>query len=223
MAFSKESLDFLFENSFRDSKEWYQEHKEDYQTYVIAPFVEFIQKMQPCMDKIDSEIICDPRKIPRIYRDTRFSKDKSIFRSDLWYSFSRRRSAMDILPEFYFDISPEGYTYGLGYYQAGTARMEIIRSMVLAGDKKFLAAQKAYKKQSVFELCGEEYKKNHYPECSEEIVRWVNKKNLYFSKYSNDFDTLYREDLTDIISADFLAMADVYRFFMEAEQRMTRA
>ena len=219
MAFSDKTLDFLQENSLRDSKEWFNEHRQEFTEQVVEPFTDFILRMQPCMNKIDSEIICNPKKLSRIYRDTRFSKNKTVFRANMWYSFGRRRSSDEIVPEFYFDLSPDGYSYGCGYYQAGTKRMETFREMILQKDPAFTAAQAAFEQQDVFQLCGEEYKKNHFPDCDEKIARWLNRKNLYLSKSSIDFDTLYRVDLPDLISTDFLKITEVYRFFLEVEKR----
>ncbi|HHX57230.1 MAG TPA: DUF2461 domain-containing protein [Clostridiales bacterium] len=62
MSFSKKTIDFIVENRLNDSKSWYQEHKEVYKQYVAEPFSEFITALQPTINEIDSEIICNPKR-----------------------------------------------------------------------------------------------------------------------------------------------------------------
>lgn len=217
MAFSAKSLDFLFENMLNDSKLWFTEHKEDYRLYVTKPFEELVTALTDTMLEIDSEFVCNPKKISRLYRDARYAKGKSIFRDYVWYSFCRPYDGHKCLPEFYFSISPRGYSYGCGYYSAGTETMETVRSLILSGDKSFKAALAAYKKQDIFELYGDMYKRDRYPNESEENRNWLNRKNMGLSCDSDDFDTLFSDALADKIAADFKAIAPIYRFFLHAQ------
>lgn len=217
MTFSQKTLDFLFENRLHDSKVWFQEHKEDYRQYVVKPFAEFITGLQPAINQIDDKISCDPKRISRLYRDARFSKGKSVFRESVWCSFSRRTNPYESLPSFYFEISPAGFDYGCGYYKASTASMNAIRTLILEEDSSFQDALATYENQNVFQLDGEFYKKNRYPEQGERLYNWLNRKTLHLYCTNHDFDTLFRKDLSDKIAADFLSIAPIYRFFMKAE------
>jgi uncharacterized protein (TIGR02453 family) len=157
MAFSREALDFLAENRLRDSRDWFKAHKGDYERLVLAPMQELVVRLTPVMRAIDPQLICEPRvgrSISRIYRDTRFSRDKSIYRANVWCIFIRDKQLWEGPPAFYADISPAGYSYGCGYYQASAASMAIIREMVLAGDRTFRAAAAALRAQPAFALEG---------------------------------------------------------------------
>lgn len=222
MPFSAKSLDFLFENMLNDSKLWFTEHKEDYRQYVTQPFEELVTALSGTMLEIDSEFVCNPKKISRLYRDARYAKGKSIFRDYVWYSFCRPYDGRKCLPEFYFSISPRGYSYGCGYYSAGTETMETARSLILSGDKSFKAALAAYKKQDIFELYGDMYKRDRYPNESEENRNWLNRKNMGLSCDSDDFDTLFSDTLAEKIAADFKAIAPIYRFFLHAEEEVVK-
>ena len=218
MPFSKKTLDFLLENRLNDSKVWYQEHKEDYKQYVAEPFSEFITALQPTINEIDSEIICNPKRFSRLYRDARFSKGGSIFRENVWCSFERRSEQFESLPSFYFDVSPSGFEYGCGYYMASTATMSALRNLILKNDKAFRSAINAYESQNTFQLSGDLYKKNRYPEQSERLCNWLNRKSIYLFCRSTDIDQLCKENLTDIISQDYKKIAPVYNFFMKAQE-----
>ena len=90
MGFTQGTIDFLFENRLHDSREWFGEHKQDYKALVTEPLGELVTELAPIMAKIDKMIICDPKRISRIYRDARYAKD-SVFRDEVWYTFARER------------------------------------------------------------------------------------------------------------------------------------
>lgn len=218
MPFSKKTIDFLIENRLNDSKAWYQEHKEDYKKYVAEPFSEFITSLQPTINEIDSEIICNPKRFSRLYRDARFSKGGSIFRDNMWCSFERKTEQLKAIPSFYFEISPKGFDYGCGYYMASTATMNALRKLILKDDKAFQEAINAYESQTTFQLAGDLYKKNRYPEQSERICNWLNRKSIYLFCRSTDIDMFYSNKLSNMIAEDFKKIAPIYHFFMKANE-----
>lgn len=217
MPFSGKTIEFLVENQLRDSKEWYNAHKDDYKTYIADPFASLITALTPTLLAMDSALCCNPKKISRLYRDTRFSKGKSIFRDNVWFSCGRPKEPFTSVPEVYIDISPNGYSYGCGYYQASRESMDAIRTLILEGDKAFRAAQRAYAKQDVFEMLGDLYKKNHYPDATAADADWLNRKTIYFSCTSKDFDRLFRDDFAQLLAADFEKLVPIFQFLTKAE------
>lgn len=218
MPFSSKTPEFLFENHAHDSKEWFREHKSDYEKYVKEPFREFVLAIEPAMSKIDGKISCDPKRLSRIYRDARYSKGQSIFRNYAWYTFSRTREEATTAPCFYFGVSPNGFEYGCGYYRAGTASMNAIKKLILENDGSFQKADAAYLSQKTFTMNGERYKKDRFPDESEEKKLWLNQRSIYFSYESNDFKTMYRTDLYKIVAKDFSDISPIYEMLMKAEQ-----
>ncbi len=221
MPFSKKSLDFLFENRLNDSKEWYNEHKDVYKECITKPFTELLSELAPVFEKIDDKLIYTPSRISRVYRDTRFSKDKSLFRDNIWFTVSRRKERYEQLPGFYFDINQSGFEYGCGYYQASTETMQEIRSMVLDGSKSWKDAEKAIKSQSVFTLAGDCFKRSRFPDESEEKRRWLDRKNIFVCAGSHDFNMLFSDKLADKLKEEFPLIAPVYKLFIKAEENIT--
>ena len=219
MAFSQKSLDFLFENHVHDSKAWYQEHKADYKEYVAEPFSKFISTLAPTMLAIDENFPIDPKRFSRLYRDARFSKGGSIFRDNVWCMFARTTDVYVPLPGFYLEISPRGYEYGFGYYKATAKTMQSIRSMILAGDKSFQAAQKAYEGQNVFMMAGDAYKRDYFPDSDKKLAEWLNRRSIYFYARGAEPETLFSDNLAERIAGDFRGIAPIYNFFMKAEER----
>jgi uncharacterized protein (TIGR02453 family) len=110
--FTQKTLDFLSENRFMNSKEWFSEHKEEYSKYVIQPLAELAAALAPTLSAIDSQIITEPKvdkTISRIYRDVRFSKDKLLYREEMWLSVKRDKKAFPGYPEFFFVVSPPDF------------------------------------------------------------------------------------------------------------------
>ena len=226
MSFSEESLKFLFENRVVDSKAWFLEHRDDYDRLVLEPMRELVQALEPTMLSIDPQLICEPkvgRSISRIYRDTRFSNDKSIFRDVMWCVFIRDKKLYNGLPAFWFEFSPRIFRYGCGYYQASAESMEAMRAMIIEDNKSFKAAQKALDKQAVFRLDGEKYKRSRHSEQPEEKRDWLDRRDIGFITESEDFDLLFSDSLADKLAADFKLLVPMYDFMMAAEARVLKA
>lgn len=218
MPFSQDTIDFLFENRIRDSKAWYQEHKAEYKKYVAEPFSEFITSMAASMHEIDENIIVDPKRFSRLYRDARFSKGESIFRDNVWCMFAPTTDVHAPLPGFYFDVSPNGYEYGFGYYNAPAKTMQALRAMMIDRDKLFLLAKQAYEEQDVFTMGGETFKRDRFPDVDEKLSNWLNRRSLYFYARHSNSDSLFDENLSQRIAADFRKLAPIYNFFMKADE-----
>jgi len=223
MPFSDETLKFLFENRVVDSKSWFSEHRDDYEHLVLDPLRELVTALEPAIMSIDPLLICEPkvgRSISRIFRDTRFSHDKSIFRDVMWCVFIRDKKLYNGLPGFWFEFSPKGFRYGCGYYQASTESMDAMRDMIIADEKSYKSAKKAFDKQSVFQLGDSKYKRSRHPEQSEEKREWLDQRSLDFITESEDFDLLFSDALADKLASDFNLLVPIYDFMMAAEARV---
>lgn len=220
MAFTVQALEFISENYMRNDRQWFKDHKADYEKLVLAPFAELLEKLAPVMESIDPQLVCTPKCVSRIYRDARYIKGGAIFRDSLWCSVRRKKaSAYDLTPEFYCYVSLEGFGYGCGYYRTSTAAMEQLRKMALCGDKTFKAAKKAFENQSRFYLAGEMYKKNHFPDCKPDLFDWVNRKSICLCYDSADPQELFSESLFDRIASDMQSIAPVYKLYAKMEEQ----
>ena len=222
MAFSDDTLNFLFENRVMDSKLWFEEHREQYETLVLTPMRELVKALTPAMLEIDPMLICEPKIgkcISRIYRDTRFSKDKRLFRDVMWVSFFRHRQLYNGLPCFFFELSPRGLVWGCGYYQTSPEVMEEIRKMILAEDADFLAAEKVLARRQDFVLADSRYKRSRHPDAPEERRLWLDQRSVCALKRSADFDLLSSPALPEVLAKDFADMKPLYDFLMKAELR----
>ncbi|VTR59315.1 Uncharacterised protein [Serratia fonticola] len=75
-----------------------ENNKTAYEKYLLEPFQHLVKSLTPIVQEIDKNIEVSPKigkTISRIYRDTRFSKDKSRFRDRMWLTFKRDKKKLD--------------------------------------------------------------------------------------------------------------------------------
>lgn len=217
MPFSGKTFEFLFDNFANNSKVWYNAHKSDYEEYVKAPFRQFVSDITPAMLEIDSEFICDPARISRLYRDARYVRDGTIFRDHIWYIFGRTKEQYHSLPSFWFSLSPAGISCGCGYYCASSESLEAVRRLILENDVDFQKAKSACNSQKFFKLCGNMYKKDRFPNASDEDKQWLNRRDIYIEGKSNDFKLICSDNLYKKIAEHFKKIAPAYNFLLKAE------
>jgi uncharacterized protein (DUF2461 family) len=93
-GFSPKTLKFLRGLKANNSKAWFQAHRADYEEYALQPLRYLVTDLGDFMLDIDPYFEITPsvnKTISRIYRDTRFSKDKSPFRSTVWFTFKNQK------------------------------------------------------------------------------------------------------------------------------------
>ena len=217
-GFSKEALGFLFENKMHNSKEWYDSHKDVYKRFVYEPFVALIQEIAPAVQEIDDKLITIPSKIiSRVRRDTRFTKDKSLYRDNVWLVFLRDKSLMSTAPCFWFEISQSGSSFGVGYYGAQAGAMAHMRELILERHPAFMAALQCYESQDQFVMGGERYKRSRFPDQPENLQLWLDRKNIYFECVQTDFSLAFSKVLPDALREGYKRLKPIYDFLCLVE------
>ena len=217
-VFTGNALKFLFENRMHNNKEWYDSHKDVYKENVYNPFVQLIAELAPTMLEIDGQLITVPSKlISRVRRDTRFTKDKTMYRDNVWLVFLRDKALMSTTPCFWFEISQKGSSYGIGYYGAKTGSMSNMRDMIIDNHPAFLKALKCYESQSQFILGGEMYKRSKFPDQPGNLNTWLDRKNVYFECVQNDFKLAFSKELPEILKKGFKKLKPIYDFLCMVE------
>ena len=224
--FSQKTLDFLFENRLHDSREWFAQHKKEYQELVIQPLRQLVMDLSPTMLELDPEFNTEPKvdkTICRVWRDTRYTKDPSLYRDHMWILFKRggRMHGTDH-PGMYVEINQDGFSYGCGFYYASTAYMNCLRERILAGDGAFQAAQEAYLGQKVFSMEGDCYKRPRYGLRSPEEQLWLERRGISFTADSHDFPLLFSLELPEKLAQDMRLLFPVYRFLESTAQEVLR-
>ena len=215
-GFTQAGLNFLQDAWINNSKAWFDEHRAIYDNDLVKPFRLLVEQLTPAMLKIDEWFETRPaigKTISRIHRDTRFSKDKSLYRSRLWLTFKRPNRDWKEAPAYFFEISPDCYRYGLGYYCASKQTMDIFREEILNDTEKFLKVIRCVKKP--FELVGESYKRPLIKD--EKISKWYNRKNLAVMVTNNHIEDVLDGNLADKLAKGFKQLLPLYDYLMRVE------
>ncbi len=221
--FSPETLDFIAENHWMNSREWFAEHKKEYTKFVRNPLIELSDALAETVLEIDPQIVTDPRaSVSRINRDMRFSKTV-LYRDTVWVSLKRDRKAFQSWPEFFVVISPNEFFYGCGYYCIKPAVMNEIRKMVLEDHPKFRLAKTSLDSQNIFTLEGEMYKRSKYPDHPEALKMWLDRKTPLFMYRPKNGAELFEADLAEKIKNTFVEMRPIYEFLVLAEEKTAQA
>lgn len=219
MPFTDETLQFLFEVRVNDSRTWFHENHARYDEHVITPVRELIDAIAPTMRAIDPELIIDGRVgrcISRINRDTRFTKNKELYRDVVWISFVREKHVG--LPEFFFEFSARGLRWGCGWYSAPPDTVTTLREMVLAGSPIWQAADQSLAGDAYLRLYGPSYKRTRHPDADENARKWLDKKDFCIMGEMEDIDILFSPELPAWLSGEFCKLKFVYELFLAAHQ-----
>lgn len=221
MNFTPQALNFLAENALRNDRVWYQQNKDRYKQLVVAPFSELITALGPTLQQIDPNLQYDPRRMSRLYRDARRLRGRSFFRENVWFCFNHHDGLFGGAPCYYFEFCPNYFGYGCGYDAYSRKSLEELRQLILSGDESYLKAQAALDSLKGFNLDGDIYKRNHYPDRNPKECDWLNRKDIYITYQSTDFELLFDMNrLLEQVSRDFLALKPIYDMLYKAELLM---
>lgn len=217
-GFSQETLHFLQELRKNNSKEWFDEHRDIYESKLILPFRQLIDSLTEEMLLIDERFETRPaigKTISRIHRDTRFSHDKTRYRSRLWLTFKRPSKDWKEAPAYFFELSPDMYRYGMGYYCASRHKMDSFRSAIVRDTKTFIETIQCCKPP--MELVGDSYKRSLNKTLPENIANWYNRKSFAVINNSPFIEDVFNKNLTDKLANNFKQLAPLYHYLMKLE------
>jgi uncharacterized protein (TIGR02453 family) len=128
-GFPPETLQFLRDLKASNNRDWFQAHKPLYDEKVKAQMVELVLALGEELQGFGSDLVTAPDKaIYRIYRDVRFSKDKSPYKTYVAAVFSVRGLDKHAGAGLYFHFSPDELLVGGGIYMPGSglARLQAV-------------------------------------------------------------------------------------------------
>jgi uncharacterized protein (TIGR02453 family) len=135
-GFPEELFTFLRELKRNNNREWFQDNKSRYQECVVEPVQSFITDMEPRLALISDSYIADPRanggSMFRIYRDTRFSKDKTPYKTNVGCQFRHTAGKNAHAPGFYLHLEPDNVFFGGGVWMPPNPILNQIRERIVA-------------------------------------------------------------------------------------------
>jgi uncharacterized protein (TIGR02453 family) len=217
-GFSEESVLFLKNLKNNNNKAWFTEHKPEYLKFLLEPMQKLIVDLGETMFEIDPEFELTPavdKTISRIYRDTRFSKDKSPYRSAVWISFKRREKEWQDDPAYFFEITESSYRYGMGYFLASIPTMNKLRNVIENRPEYFREILETFYFTDRYIVEGEKYKRIVNPSLPREFQDFYQRKNFYLVKANDHDGILYSDRILIELKENFKLLKRFYDFLRE--------
>ena len=134
------TLAFLRALKRNNRREWFQPRKEQFEADVRAPMLAVVAQLAADLRTIAPEIVVDPRSaMYRIYRDTRFSENKTPYKTHVAAVFPWRGLAKHEGAGLYFHVSPDEVWIGGGMYAPQTAQLQAVREHIAANTGRLRA------------------------------------------------------------------------------------
>jgi uncharacterized protein (TIGR02453 family) len=220
-GFSADAMQFLVDLAFNNERTWFQAHKSDYERLLKEPLEALCLDLAAALTKRGVPLRADPKSSPfRIYRDTRFSKDKTPYKTNIAASFpwvgdgdawtvgtSERHGGG------YMHVSPAGSYMGGGMWRPEPARLAAFRRAIDEDPETALGALEDPLFRARFEsVHGETYKRvpagyaADHPHA--ELLRL---KDVTFGRELSS-EEVFSAELPQILAEDFAAAVPVMRF-----------
>lgn len=212
-GFTDETVDFMWGIRFNNEKAWFEAHKEQYLRSLQQPMRElcgevydFLREQRPDYGLTG--------KVSRIYRDARRLHGRGPYKDHLWLSVEQPGDAWTSRPTFWFELQPEGWSYGLGYWQPKPVVMQKLRCRM---DRDPVPMEKLVRKlnrQSEFVIWSDNYKKPRGAAPSPLLEPWYQYKGFSIAHEDKLTEELFSREIADRILNGFRFLLPYYDYFV---------
>lgn len=208
-GFSPETIDFLWGIRLNNNRTWFMDHKQAYQKTLYEPMKALAQEVfEPFRDVPNMAY-----KVSRIYKDARMHPAVP-YKESLWLSMRPDNLPWSEQPTLYFEIRPEGYSYGFILWKPRMEMMEKFRSMLLAKPEEFPQLINTVSTASGIPFHGESYYRKK-PCPMEELKPWFNLKNILMDVDRGPDELLFSADLAAEVTKTLQALYPLYEYCLK--------
>lgn len=161
--FTSDLFQFLEDLRTHNDRDWFAKNKERFRDDVQEPALEFVRSFGGYLRRVSPHFVADDRPVGgslfRIYRDVRFSKDKSPYKVHVGIDF-RHRAARDVhAPSFYLHLQPGQTFAAVGVWHPDQATLQRIRTAIVKKPDSWKRAAHGTEFQSRYRLSGDVLKR----------------------------------------------------------------
>jgi uncharacterized protein (TIGR02453 family) len=219
-GFPPELYEFLVDLSLNNRRDWFDANKHRYEAAVREPARAFIRAMGERLPELSSSFVADDRKsggsLMRIYRDTRFAKDKTPYKTNVGIHF-RHAAGKDVhAPGIYVHLSVDEHFLGAGTWQPPSESLASIRARIASDGAGWLDTQRAATFSDFWAPAGSSlrtaprgYDKGHA------MISELRRKDFIAMSALTDED-VFAPDFVDRVMTRLLGARDYLRFLTEA-------
>ncbi|GAB4108167.1 MAG: DUF2461 domain-containing protein [Acidobacteriota bacterium] len=160
---SPELFRFLRDLRANNRREWFEAHRDRYEQHVREPLLQFVREFEFRLGGISTQFVADARRtggsLFRIYRDVRFSRDKSPYKTHAALQFRHRQGKNVHAPGFYLHLEPDQCFAGIGIWRPDRPALNRIRAALLQRPQQWLDAIGDPDFRRVYQLGGDSLKR----------------------------------------------------------------
>ena len=217
--FTQDFLDFFKELAANNNKDWFHANKKRHEASVKKPFEDFVQEIINRTSAVDDRFAGEAKKaVFRIYRDVRFSKDKTPYKLNCSAIIAPggKKEGMGI-PGTYLEMGPEYFRFYSGLYQPEKEVLYQVREYIIKHSAQLnrLVVEKEFV-EKFGELRGDKNKvlPKEFKEAAAKQPFIFNKQFYFFAEMPAE--VILKDDLADIVMDCFRASEPMRKFLAKA-------
>jgi uncharacterized protein (TIGR02453 family) len=219
-GFPTETLKFLRQLKRNNNRDWFQKNKARYEAAFIEPSLAFIAAMDAPLKKISPSFTAIPKKtggsLMRIYRDSRFSKDKTPYKTNIGIHFRHETGCSVHAPGFYLHIEPGSVFLGVGIWHPESKPLLKIRQTISekSDDWKKVRDNRAFRRH--YELSGDSLKRPPQGFSADDSMIDDLKRKDFIGVCELDEAAIHEKSFVKDATAIFRSASPLARFLCEA-------
>ena len=210
-GFTPQTVDFMWGIRFNNERGWFMAHKDEYINTFLTPIRELGEQVYVAMHEAlpDEPLIL---KVSRIYRDARRLHGRGPYKDHLWWCIRTGDKDWTGRPTFWFELGPDYYSFGLGFWAPAPALMETYRKEIDRHPEALSKLVRQFNRQSTFTLEGEAYARSK-GQVDELLRPWYQKKSLSLCWEGPLDERIFSPSLAEDIIAGFQTLVPFYHYF----------
>ena len=219
-GFPADFFEFFKQLSKNNNRDWFNDNKSRFQASVQEPMSEFIEAMQPHLAGISKHYVADPKphggSMFRIYRDTRFSKDKTPYKTHAACHFRHAAGKDAHAPGFYLHMEVENLFFGGGIWTPPAPKLNLIRDFIADNARSWARVRNAKKIQEVGGILGDGLQRAPRGFDEQHVHIEDLKRKSFFVMTDADPALALSPALVDEVAVGFSRAAPLNRFICDA-------
>jgi uncharacterized protein (TIGR02453 family) len=228
-GFPRECLEFYASLGNNNNKTWFDAHRDEFEKFVMEPARQFVTAMGDRLRRLSPSIHADPRtnrSIFRIYRDTRFSKDKTPYKTHMAIFFWEGSGPKMECPGYYFHFDTENLLLGEGLHLFPKQMLHTYRQSVVNPEhgESLAVILEEVRGRKLYSIGGKQYKRvpQGY-DMAHKRAELLLYNGLHIGKTGPIPEILFSEGLIDHCMGVFRELLPVHQWLVSLTERTTRA